>query len=278
MINIDETVIDFVAKGFQIPAKPDILTQLQHVMSKPESSAADEAKVIAKDVSLSGAILKTINSPFFGLRKKISNVEQAVSFLGLDIVNDLVTALLFRDAFDNITCCLSLERFWDDSKDVANAMTFISKQVSPAIKDDLLYSIGLFHNCGIPAFSNKFDDYKETLIAANSMNENSIRLEQSKYGSDHAIIGYYIASSWQLPKTVCSIILNHHELDFLSSNNSKEDNIRFAILKLAENLVDRNKRHNQSPDWEKVQTTVFDLLNMDQQDFLAMERTYTELL
>ncbi len=277
MIYIDEDVLNDVAQGFHIPAKPEVLTQLQHVMSKPESSSADEARVIIKDVSLSAAILKTINTPYFGLRRKVSDIEQAVCFLGRDIVNDLVAALLFRDAFDGIPSCLTLERFWDDAKDVANAMTFINKHINCALPS-YLYSIGLFHDCGIPALSNKFADYKATLVTANANNENSIALEQKLYATDHAVIGYFIASSWHLPKDVCTIILNHHELDFLTLCKDNDQRLGYAALKLAENLVDNDKRKCQSPDWQHLHSKVLQVLGLNQAEYLALEEAYKELV
>ncbi|MGL1956215.1 MAG: HDOD domain-containing protein [Colwellia sp.] len=278
MIYIEDKVIDDVAHGFHVPAKPETLTQLQHVMSKRESNISDESQVIANDVALSSAILKTINSPFFGLSRRVSDIHQAVCFLGMNIVNDLVTALLFRNAFDSIPSCLSLERFWDDSKDVANAMTFINKNIKNKIPLECLYTIGLFHDCGIPAFSNKYSDYKETLIEANGTRCNSVLLEENKYGANHAIIGYFIAKSWHLPNEVCNIILHHHNVDFLTKITGSDEQQGYAVLKLAENLVDRNKRHCESPDWKYVTKDVLNVLGISQEEYIDLDNLYSSFV
>ncbi|WP_168427344.1 HDOD domain-containing protein [Candidatus Colwellia aromaticivorans] len=70
----------------------------------------------------------------------------------------------------------------------------------------MLYTIGLFINCGIPLLALKFSDYKSVLIEANGLGINSIKLEEQKYCTNHAVLGYYIASSWHLPKEICSLI------------------------------------------------------------------------
>ncbi len=65
-------------------------------------------------------------------------------------------------------------------------MTFINNELQSKLPGGLLYTIGLFHNCGIPAFYNKFDNYKEVLIKANQVGVYSITLEENKYRMNHA--------------------------------------------------------------------------------------------
>ncbi len=274
MFYIDDKVIDKVASGFHIPVKPEILTKLQHVMSKRDSSIADEALVIAQDVGLSSAILKTVNSSFFGLRKKVSDIHQAACFLGMDILNDLVTALLFKSSFDGIPSCITLERYWDDANEVASAMIFISKNINTPLPIECLYSIGLFHDCGIPALSNKFDDYKDVLIAANTSGQSSVTLEESKYQTNHAVVGYFIASSWNLPHIVCNIVLNHHEMDFLTQSTSLDEKLGYATLKLAENLVERKKRDAVSFDWEELNHALLTVLNLTTDQYIDLEKEF----
>lgn len=233
MTNTEKVAVIVKPQGFLIPVKPKVLTQLQRLMQDHESIISDFAKVISKDVGLSSAIIQTTNSAFFALETKITDIQHAVCFIGKDIINSLATAILFKQSFTNAQSCLSLERYWDDSKDIAYAMTFISKQlkVQSQLADGTLYSIGLFHDCGIPAFANKFTDYKEILIKANQAGGNSIEPENDQYGMNHAVIGYIIAMSWHLPEHVCDIILHHHNLNFLAKTSNPEEQLGYAILK-----------------------------------------------
>ena len=61
-----------------------------------------------------------------------------------------------------------------------------------------------------------------------------------------------MASSWNLPKELCLLILQHHEVGYLSDIVGNKEQLAFAILKAAEHLVERVKRHNVSPDWEEI--------------------------
>ena len=276
MINLDNKKMASVVSSFQIPIKPRILADLQLLLDKVEPDIDRVADLISSDVGLSSAILKTINSPFYGLSRRISKIKQAVMILGLKTINGLVTALLLKSSFQGQSC-ISLERFWDDSLDVANAMAFVGNKVKNTIPVDMLYTIGLFQNCGIPLLALKFGDYKDVLIEANSLGINSISLEEQKYQTNHAVLGYYVASSWHLPKEICSLILQHHESDYLSEISGNDEQLAFATLKVAEHMVERVKRHNISPDWEAIKESVLDVLGLTSIDFENLEDDFSEL-
>lgn len=276
MINLDNRKMASAISSFQIPVKPQILTDMQLLLDEVEPNIESVAGLILNDVGLSSAILKIINSPFYGMNRKISKIKQAVMILGLKTINSLVTALLLKSSFQG-TSCISLERFWDDSLDVANAMAFVGNKLQNQIPVDKLYTIGLFQNCGIPLLAIKFPDYKNVLIEANSLGINSINLEEQKYQTNHAVLGYYVASSWHLPKEICSLILQHHESDYLSEISGNNEQLSFAILKVAEYLVERAKRLSTSPEWEAIKESALNVLGITSIDFEELEDNFAEL-
>jgi len=273
---INENLINSVVDGYHIPVKPELLSLLQTVEDMKLPSVKAEALIIEKDVGLSASILKTVNSPLYGLTHKIRNIQQAVCFIGKTQLTNLISALLFKKVFSKRPSCLSLERYWDDSSDVANTMMFIGKYLKIKALEKDIYMIGLFHDCGIPALADKHCDYKETLIEANTNRVNSVEVENKKYAINHAIIGYSIAKSWHLPDIVCQIILNHHNLTYLESNCSSEESTFYALLKLAENLVEREKRNCESPDWKYVQSSVLEVLSLNEESLTSLSHQFAE--
>ncbi|KJY88376.1 hypothetical protein TW84_14750 [Vibrio neptunius] len=276
MVDIDEEKIASVVSSFQVPAKPTVLSELQEIMGEPEPDISLVADLISSDIGLSSAILKVINSPYYGMGRTISEIKQAVMIIGLTTINSLVTSLLLKSALQG-KASISLERFWDDSLDVANAMLFIGDRIKDKVPIDTLYTVGLLHNCGIPLLALRFDDYKEVLIEANHKGCNSVVLEEEKYNTNHAVLGYFIANSWHLPKPLCAIILQHHNTNFFDTTLDSESQLALAILKVAENFVERAKRHTDSPDWQDVELGVSEVLGLSTLDFKELEDDYDDL-
>lgn len=277
MYNISEETKSAMISGFQIPVKPEILSSIDQLMAEKEPDIQKAADLISSDVGLSANILKIINSPIYGMHRQISEIKQAVMILGLKTINILVTVTLLKQSFSGKSS-ISLARFWDDANDIANAMIFIGRKVKTKTPVEMLYTIGLFHNCGIPLLALKYENYKDVLMEANSSGEGFIAVEEKYYQTNHAVLGYFISTSWHLPKEICQLILQHHENYYLLSNVDSEYKIAFAALKAAENIVERVKRFNYAAGWEESEKLILDVLGISTVDYADIHDDFSESL
>ena len=275
MFELDNAKMAQVVSSFQIPIKPELLSYMQKLMEEEEPNIEQIAELIASDIGLSAAILKIINSPAYGMHRKISEIKQAVMMLGLKTINGLTTALLLKASFQG-EASISLEEFWDDALTIANAMSFIGNKVKNEVPVDMLYSIGLFHDCGIPLLALKYQNYAQVLLEAKSLSCNTVTLEDKNYKTNHATLGYYVASSWNLPKDICHLIAQHHELDYLDFVKEPQAKLIYSVLKIAENMVAKVKKFSQSPDWDSVQNEVLKIVNLSSEDYLDLEEDFSE--
>ena len=258
MISITQDVIDHVSEGFSIPSMPDILIEVQRICADPNGEIADLAQVITTDIGLSSAILKTINSPLYGMNRAISDIGQAVMLLGMGSVSTLIAGILIKQSFQG-EAAIRFERLWDNASLVAETMVFIGQNIEDKIPPENLYTAGLFHDCGIAAMSMRFSStYLETLLAANEdHSKTQVEHENEYHQSNHAVVGYFIASGWKLPKDICQVILNHHEDDFLTHNKSHMESLVYATLKIADNMVSSLKRRQNIEGWDGVKDACY---------------------
>jgi HD-like signal output (HDOD) protein len=268
MISITQDVIEDVAKGFNIPSMPDILVKVQNICANNEGNLEDLANLIAMDIGLSSAILKTINSPLYGMNLAVSDVAQAVMLLGKGSVSTLISGILIKHSFHG-EAAIRFERLWDNASLVAETMVFIGKNIENKIPLENLYTTGLFHDCGIAAMSIRFPStYLETLLLANEdHSETLVQYENNAHQCDHAIVGYFIASGWKLPKDICQVILNHHEDKFLQYNKSHMENLVYATLKIADNIVSGLKRKQNIQGWDGIKESCYTQLGIDEDSY-----------
>ncbi|WP_430460661.1 HDOD domain-containing protein [Thalassolituus sp. LLYu03] len=270
MIALTPELTDRIGRGFVVPSKPQILVDIQQLIDDPQGDISQLARLISRDIGLSSAILKTINSPVYGMSRTISDIQQAVMLLGARSVGTLVTALLLRKGFKG-RAAISYERLWDNSTMVAETMVFIGQTIKDKIPAENLYSTGLFHDCGIAAMSQKYPDYRETLQLANQDYEhNPVSLEDERYQCNHAQVGYFIASSWSLPADICRVVLTHHEEDFLDHYMDDPVSLIWAALKVADNMVNSIRRDCNLTDWSRIKHGCFEALGMTEMDYLDL--------
>ncbi|TMP45919.1 HDOD domain-containing protein [Pseudoalteromonas sp. S201] len=279
MFVVNEQVLSDVNKNFIIPPKPQILDDLDRLARQNEPSLMAAADIVAKDVAISSAILKIVNSPAYGLVRSIADIKQAIMFLGWNGIEALIPALKLKQMFLQKTCCISLERFWDNASEIANVNMIVGQRVKNKIPVEYLYTLGLFHDCGIVPMAIKYDDYVNVLHGSNrSSKESLIDIEDRVYGANHAIIGYYLASSWHLPRDICQLILRHHDLSLLEDTSDPNQQLCFCVLKLSESIVNSILRDEKIKDWERLEPFILKKLNMSEDEYIDLQEEVIDYL
>ena len=278
MLIIDKDVLNDIDRGFSVPAQPKLLLELLKLMAEPSPNVNHITEAISKDIAVSAAILKVINSPLYGLSRTITDIKMSVNYIGIYGVIMLVTGSLLKKSFDPVNCSINLEKFWLLNSDIATIAMSLGKKLKPSIANDKFFSLGLFHDCGIPVMSMKYKGYQELLEQATSTPEQTLTaIEETKYQFNHAVIGYYVASSWRIPRDVCQIILQHHDREFLEVIDNSQGQDLYAILKLSENIAALIHTDRESADWVFVKKQVMAVLELNETDLkeLITQALYT---
>jgi len=271
MLIVDQSVLDDIGKGFSVPAQPKLLLELLKLMADTDPDINAISKAISKDIAVSAAILKTINSPLYGLSRTVTDIRMSVNYIGIFGVVMLVTGSLLKKSFDPKNCSIDLEPFWQLASDIASTAMVLGQRYKPQIANDKFFSLGLFHACGVPVMAMKYNDYQELLDQELTTPELSLtEIEEKHYSFNHATIGYYVASSWRLPKDVCQIILQHHDRGFLTKLDGSQAQDLFAVLKLSEHLATLKHSECGASDWPYIKERVLELLAIDEEAFHAL--------
>ena len=280
---LTEDQIQHVLQGIRVPPQPQILVDLQMEQAMPSSDNHQIAKLIRQDVSLSGMMLKFVNSPFYGLTNKITSIEQALDLLGPSTVVNIVNGLSIKGEMTDDTI-VRLTRFWDTATDIAMVSAAIAKHIGSKNPDES-YALGLFHNAGIPLMMSRFKHYDEVMVEAYSSAELRITdIENRYFNTNHAVVGYYTAKSWNLPRHICEAIAEHHNAEqyFIGEDASKgsQKKTLLAILKLAEHFCgDYHVLGQQDEDyeWHRIGKGVLEYVGLSSYDLSTMAENFRDM-
>lgn len=271
-------------QGISVPAQPQIMVDLQMEQYMPDPDLEVIAKLISQDPGLSGALLKIVNSPYYGLSNKITAIQRAVNLLGSRSIINLINAQSIKGELNDDTI-VTLNRFWDTAQDVAMTCLSLAKRVGVQAGDEA-YALGLFHDCGIPLMLKKFPDYMKVLeqaYANASVECRVVDTENKQYNTNHAVVGYYTAKSWRLPEHVTQAIANHHNaLAIFSDESCRNTPLKnlLAILKMAEHICASYRvLGNQAEDheWNNVGHLVLDYIGLSEYDFETQKQEIRDL-
>ncbi|TSA38866.1 MAG: HDOD domain-containing protein [Methylococcaceae bacterium] len=202
---------DNASLGFDFPPRPTSLINIQQESNKKFPDIAVVAHEIAADITLSAALLQTVNAPFYGLQNKVTSVSDAVNLIGLTRTLHLVTAVSIRKSMELPS---SLANFWEDATKSAVMAASIAKYLE--MDPNLAYLMGLFHDAAIPLMALKFPDYLTNQLEFQNSTQGLHNAEQAKYNMNHAMLGSLLARTWYLPQPLIEAIRLHHSVNLFS--------------------------------------------------------------
>jgi len=191
---------------------PTLKPYLQEILDTIDSDddIATIGRKIEKDHTISSKILHIANSAYYGI--KTGSIKTAVSFLGLQIVKNLIRSMSVMDAFEIPGYGrYYAEKLWTHSFETSNIQKAILSSLLPRSEMQMVISAGLLHNIGIAfLLKNCSTEYlplvKETI---NNPSTSLSSLELEQFGFTHAQVGGYLLQWWNLPFPIVEAALYH---------------------------------------------------------------------
>ncbi|WP_298397528.1 HDOD domain-containing protein [uncultured Azonexus sp.] len=258
----EEQQLQSMLSGVDIPPCPSILVELDRELKKDEPDHRELVRLMSSDVALSGHVMQIANSPAFSTGHKLSSINQAINVLGTRQVFNLVVSQLLKVALAGKDSA-SLERFWESSALTARLSGEIARRLR-CIRPDVAYTFGLFHDCGIPLLMRRFPETRSVLGEANDAEDMMFTEVEDKYlGTNHAVVGYFLARRWRLPDEVAEAILRHHDYSVLQRRSEFSSVVlaQIAINVLAEHII-RLQAGGVDHEWAKAAPLVCDFFGL----------------
>lgn len=260
-----------------IPPCPRIIVAMMDESRRDEPDLLKLDKLICGDMGLASAVIKTANSPFYGLNHKVQAVRSALQVLGIRTVASIVTVLALRKAFSAQGADPFWDQFWDRANYHAIACARLAKQLR-FISAEGAFTFGLFNECGIPIMAQRFADYRATWQSTSDAECSLVELERTRYQVTHAQVGLVLARSWQLPDLVCDAVRDHHDLErFFGRGETGQGDIAAlsAISLIADYVVNDFLGTPQDAEWLRYGEQVLDYLGLDHDE---LEESQTDIL
>jgi putative nucleotidyltransferase with HDIG domain len=201
----------YLYKSNQFPTLPTIYTSLIQVVSNSRSTIQDLAEVILKDQASVVKLLKVVNSSLYSLQGKVTTVNQAIFYLGFNVVKNVLLTLSVMEIFDKVNKSdkFNVVDLWKHSIAVGVIAKIIATKLQ--IKDtENFFVAGIIHDIGKLFFVNFFsDEYSKIIEKIQDTNIPISVLEIEVFGMSHEMIGSELAKKWNLPPILRNTIEYH---------------------------------------------------------------------
>ena len=193
-----------------LPPIPSTFAALQRALADPGVDSSKVAAIIQKDPGISAKVLQVCNSAFFRLPRRVSSIQQAVSYLGLSPVRSMVlSAELFAPG--QMPCPdLDLTFLQKHALSVAGIARWLAADTAWA-EDAFL--AGLLHDVGLLLLGRHHGNQMQAVPDATAAGTPLVDAEKKIIGIDHAAAGAYLLGLWGLPYDVVDAVAQHETFD-----------------------------------------------------------------
>lgn len=201
-----------IAKGIRaLPALPVVVLEVLKSFEQPDASVGALAEKVAKDQALAAKTLRIANSSFYGLSRKVTTIQQAITILGFDSVRTLVAAASVTDIFkDQPDGRFDFRAFWRHAIGTGLCARMLAREMT--INQDYAFVCGLLHDVGRLVLVTSFrEQYNAAMHYRDERDCYVIEAERAVIEMDHSTVGRALADYWKFPLIMQRAIGNHHD-------------------------------------------------------------------
>lgn len=250
-----------------LPQFPENVVALQNMTNDPMIEISEIAKRVSIDPVLTADLLRLVNSAYFHLPKRITNIPQAITLVGMKGIRNLLythgTQEILGEKYKESRA------LWDHLYQTALYAFYLARAIKLSREQhDDAYVAGLLHDIGLIVIANPHPDLEEKIrLFCSKKNVPRRVMENFSYGLNHADVGGLIAQKWNFPEQLVEGIKYHHE-PLKASQTQK--NIVFCVY-LA-NALCNLERGNLS--YEQIEPIVLhDMAINDEGQFRKVHRS-----
>jgi putative nucleotidyltransferase with HDIG domain len=219
-----------VKRAGDLEMMPQVARKVIEMVADQNANAVQLADIIEKDANITARILKIANSAFYGLRREVKTVQQAIVILGFKSLRSMVVAASSKALHKRFG--ITEQLMWDHSIGTAIAGKMLAESY-PQVVGELAFVGGLLHNVGKTVMNNECPQaFSEVMkhVYNEGMSPLAAELEVFKYA--HPEVGYKVTEKWGLPADLGKIIRSYLISDLTEDEKKPlftEQNLMLAL-------------------------------------------------
>lgn len=207
--------------------------KLTQMLAENKGQSDEYEKIIRHDPALVMRVFKLVNSALFSLREKVENLSDAITYIGLDNLRNMVVVQAVKDLYkdDGSNELFSRKKLWMHSVATGICARMICENVL-GVKGEDAFLCGLLHDIGIMIEAQIETSAFLEMLESYDGNSSFTEHEKKFTGVNHCEAGFWLARDWKLPANVQFGIRDHHRND----KDIKPESIT-GVIQLAEMFV-----------------------------------------
>ncbi|MDH6590528.1 HD-like signal output (HDOD) protein [Variovorax sp. TBS-050B] len=199
------TLDELFADAHLLPTVPKVVFDLIEMLRSEDASVPAVARKLELDQVLTARVLRMVNSPYFGLRRKIVSIQDAIQLLGFSAIRSLVVSSGLKGTFQKVDN-VDLPAFWAHSLRVAAVARYLAGKTR-GIDHSLAFTVGSMHAIGHLIMARAMKDEMARLNAVHPFDAmGRLEVEAQKFGYHYGDVSARLAARWEFASEFTSAL------------------------------------------------------------------------
>ena len=206
------TPADLISSSVELSALPEVYERVSSKLDDPMSSNAQIGALVALDPALTSQVLRLVNSAFFGLPRKVSDIEHAIRFIGRTELRNILLGNAITGLFTELLGQPDSQRaYWRHSVRSALFARYLARMLGLGPQGQSAFTAGLLHDIGQLVIRLRLPRQALEINALKGAGGlDAAGAERQVLGFDHAEVSALLLENWNLPEVLSEPIRFHH--------------------------------------------------------------------
>ena len=197
----------------ELPTLPKTYRSILRLLDQDNFTNTALSQLVDKDPAICAQVLRVANSSYFGFRREIASIPDALMMMGTKTVKTIILAAhVLTWSEQRKLQKVGLADLWEHSLKVGKyAAQLAAQNRKTAHLREAALTAGLLHDMGkLVLHKNLPEEYEEMWKMTQEKGISQSHAELEIFGASHQEVGAYLFALWGLPDAILEAVAYHH--------------------------------------------------------------------
>ena len=196
----------------KLHSSPAVALKILEITRNPDFDANEVTACLERDPSLTAAVLRLVNSSYYSLPYRVTEIQRAIAYLGqrslrLTVLGFGLTKALVHGCPKEIH-----QQYWRRSLTLGVAARKLAqRKANPAVSPDAAFAAGLVADLGMLVLAQLETEKYLPVCDAHDHVVTQLVMERDIFGFTHVDVGTRLMETWALPAELIEAVSHHHK-------------------------------------------------------------------
>ncbi len=196
----------------KLHSSPAVALRILEIMRDPDFDSAEVTACLERDPSLTAAVLRLVNSSYYSVPVKVTEIQRAIAYLGHRSLRLTVLGFGLTKALAHGCPKAIHAQYWRRSLTLAVAARKLAERKGdPAVSPDAAFAAGLLADLGMLVLAQLETEKYLPVCEADDHVVTQLVMEREIFGFTHVEVGTRLMEKWALPAELIEAVSHHHK-------------------------------------------------------------------